>query len=63
MYSDASVLFNWETQDCISLDKLPYIGEFSHLMPNVFVATGFKKWGMTFSNIAANIICDFILRQ
>lgn len=63
MYSDASVLFNWETQDCISLDKLPYIGEFSHLMPNVFVATGFKKWGMTFSNIAANIICDFILKR
>ena len=25
-------------------------------MPNIFVGTGFKKWGMTFSNIAANII-------
>lgn len=30
-------------------------------MPNVYVATGFKKWGMTTSNIAANIIVDKIL--
>ena len=30
-------------------------------MPNLFVATGFNKWGMTSSNIAANIIKDKIL--
>ena len=29
-------------------------------MPNVFVGTGFKKWGMTLSNVAANIIVDKI---
>lgn len=60
LYSDAKVLFSWHTQDCISLDKIPYIGEFSNLMPNMYVATGFKKWGMTTSNVAANIICDKI---
>ena len=31
------------------------------MMPNMYIATGFKKWGMTFSNIAANIITDKIL--
>lgn len=51
------------TQDCISLDKIPYIGEFSNLMPNVYVGTGYKKWGMTTSNIAANIIVDKILNK
>ncbi len=61
LYPDAKVLFRWETQDCISLDKIPYIGEFSNIMPNMYVATGFKKWGMTTSNIAANIICNKIL--
>lgn len=61
IYPDAKVLFRWETQDCISLDKIPYIGEFSSIMPNMYVATGFKKWGMTTSNVAANIICDKIL--
>ena len=59
--SNAKLLSNWVTEDCISLDKLPYIGNFSSLMPNMFVATGFKKWGMTFSNIASNIIVDEIL--
>lgn len=61
IYSDAKVLYRWNTEDCISLDKLPYIGEFSNIMPNFYVATGFKKWGMTTSNIAANIISDKIL--
>lgn len=61
IYPDAKVLFRWETQDCISLDKIPYIGEFSSMMPNMYVATGFKKWGMTTSNVASNIICDKIL--
>lgn len=59
--SDAKVLYRWNTEDCVSLDKLPYIGEFSNIMPNMYVATGFKKWGMTTSNIAANIITDKIL--
>lgn len=61
LYPDSKVLYRWNTEDCISLDKIPYIGEFSNLMPNVYVATGYKKWGMTTSNIAANIITDKIL--
>ena len=61
LYSDAKVLYRWNTQDCVSLDKIPYIGEFSNIMPNMYVATGFKKWGMTSSNIAGNIITDKIL--
>lgn len=59
-YPDANVLYRWNTEDCISLDKIPYIGIYSSLLPHVFVATGFKKWGMTSSNVAANIIVDKI---
>ncbi len=61
MYPNAEILYKWRAEDCISLDKIPYIGEFSILMPKVFVATGFNKWGMTSSNIAANIITDKII--
>lgn len=61
LYPNSKVLYKWNTEDCISLDKIPYIGEFSNLMPNIYVATGYKKWGMTTSNIAANIITDKIL--
>lgn len=61
LYPDANILYRWNTEDCISLDKIPYIGQFSELMPNMYVATGFKKWGMTTSNVAANIITDMII--
>ena len=30
-------------------------------MPNAYVATGFNKWGITSSNVAANILKDKIL--
>lgn len=61
LYPDCNVLFRWNTRDCISLDKIPYIGEFSNLMTNMYIGTGFKKWGMTFSNIAGKIVTDKII--
>lgn len=61
LYPDSKILYKWNTRDCITLDKIPYIGEFSNFMPNMYVATGFNKWGMTTSNVAANIINDAIL--
>lgn len=63
LYPDAKTLYKWNTQDSVSLDKIPYIGDFSTLYPNVYIATGFKKWGMTTSNVAANIITDKILKK
>lgn len=59
-YPDAKILAKWNAQDCITLDKLPYIGQASNLLPNVYVATGFKKWGMTLSSVAVDIIVDDI---
>ena len=61
LFPNCNVLYKWNTRDCMTLDKIPYIGEFSNLMPNMYVATGFNKWGMTSSNVAANIIKDKIL--
>ena len=60
-YPNCEILYRWNTRDCITIDKVPYIGDFSNLMPNMFVATGFNKWGITSSNVAANIIRDKIL--
>lgn len=61
LYSDAKIIYKWQTQDCVSLDKIPYVGEYSAFMENMYVATGYKKWGMTTSNIVASIITDKIL--
>ncbi len=59
--SDSKLISKWVTEDSVSLDKLPYIGKFSTFMPNMYIASGFKKWGMTLSNVASNIIVDQIL--
>lgn len=60
-YPNSKLLYQWCSQDTISLDKIPYIGKFSSFYSDFYVATGFKKWGMTTSNVAANILCDCIL--
>ena len=61
LYPNCEILFRWDTRDCITLDKIPYIGPFSNTMDNFYVGTGFNKWGMTTSNVAANIVCNMIL--
>ena len=61
LYPNCEILFRWDTRDCITLDKIPYIVRFSNVMDNIYVGTGFNKWGMTSSNVAANIVCDMIL--
>ena len=63
LFNDYKILFKWNTEDTISLDKIPYIGKFSSLYKNCYVATGFNKWGMTSSNIAANILFDNIIEK
>lgn len=63
LYPHCEILFRWDTRDCISLDKIPYIGPFSSTMDNIYIGTGFKKWGMSTSNVAANIVTDYILEK
>ena len=59
-YPDGKIVSRWATQDCMSLDGLPYIGQYSASTPNLYVATGFNKWGMTTSMAAAKILADLI---
>ncbi len=59
-YKNAEIVGQWATQDCMTLDDVPYIGQYSQSTPDVFVATGFNKWGMTNAMVAANILCDLV---
>ena len=61
IYPQGKVENYWNTEDCITLDKIPYNGKYSNMWENAHVATGFNKWGITTSNIAANIITDMII--
>ncbi len=59
-YFHSRVLNQWATQDCMSLDSIPYIGQYSAKTPDLYVATGFNKWGMTTSMVAAQLLCDLV---
>ncbi len=59
-YKNAEIVGKWATQDCMSLDGVSYIGQYSKATPDMFVATGFNKWGMTNAMVAADVICDLV---
>ncbi len=59
-YPNSKIKYRWATQDCKTLDDIPYIGQYSKRIPNVFVTTGFNKWGMTSAMVSANLLADLI---
>lgn len=59
-FPNSEEVAHWSAQDCISLDGVPFIGQFSGITPNWYVATGFNKWGMTSSMVAAMLISNYI---
>ncbi len=62
-YPESRITHRWATQDCMSLDGIPYIGQYSARTPGLYVATGFNKWGMTASMAAARVLTDLITGQ
>ena len=54
-YPHSKEKFRWATQDCMSLDGVPYIGPYSRRTEGLYVATGFNKWGMTSSMVATSL--------
>lgn len=62
-YPKATPAYRFATQDCMSLDSIPYIGPYSKQTPRLYVATGFHKWGMTSSMVAATLLRDLILNR
>lgn len=60
-YPGTEIIAQWSAQDCMPHDGIPFIGRYSKLRPYWYVVTGFKKWGMTSSMVAARIISDAVL--
>lgn len=62
-YPGSREVTRWAAQDCMTLDGIPYIGRYSPGTPQLFVATGFNKWGMTGSMVSAMVLTDLILER
>ena len=59
-FEDARERFCWAAQDTMSLDGIPYIGNYSRNTPDLYVAAGFNKWGMTGSMLSATLLSAMI---
>lgn len=60
-YPNSSIAAQWSAQDCMSLDGIPYVGAYSRSTPQMLVASGYNKWGMTNAMAAAQILSDHVL--
>ena len=59
-YPGSREVAHWSAQDCVTADSVPYIGPYAASHPNWYVATGFQKWGITSSMVAAMLLRDRI---
>lgn len=60
-YFDISdIKYRWSAQDYESLDKIPYIGQITSKHDNIFVATGYRKWGMSNGSFAAILLSTLL---
>lgn len=50
----------WSAQDTVTLDGVPYAGTLSRETPDIFIATGYAKWGMTNSAACALLLAESI---
>ena len=60
-YPGAMQTHYWSAQDYSPIDELPYVGAILPGNDNIFVATGFDKWGMTNGVAAALALSSRIL--
>jgi glycine/D-amino acid oxidase-like deaminating enzyme/nitrite reductase/ring-hydroxylating ferredoxin subunit len=55
-----SIDYRWSAQDYVPADHVPFVGPLSPGAERVFVATGFKKWGMSNGSAAGLLLADRI---
>jgi glycine/D-amino acid oxidase-like deaminating enzyme/nitrite reductase/ring-hydroxylating ferredoxin subunit len=60
-WPDARVAYTWMAEDYSPLDAVPYIGRLASAETDVFVATGFQKWGLSNGTAAAMILSETVL--
>ncbi|WP_025949219.1 FAD-dependent oxidoreductase [Geobacillus thermocatenulatus] len=61
LFTVNDIRYRWSAQDLTTLDKVPYIGPMTADTPNIYVATGYRKWGMTNGTVAGMLLSDLIL--
>ena len=60
-WPNARVAYTWMAEDYNPMDAIPYIGRLASADSDVFVATGFQKWGLSNGTAAAMILSETVL--
>ncbi len=55
-----SIDYRWSTQDYVTADRVPFVGRAGIASENVYVATGFRGWGMTNGVAAGRLLAELI---
>jgi glycine/D-amino acid oxidase-like deaminating enzyme/nitrite reductase/ring-hydroxylating ferredoxin subunit len=53
-------VLRWATQDQMPADGVPFIGPVNPVSANVFVATGFRKWGLAMGTAAGELLSALV---
>jgi len=53
-------VMRWATQDQMPADGVPYIGPVDPVSKRVYVATGFRKWGLALGIAAAELLAAWV---
>ncbi|MFP5224783.1 MAG: FAD-dependent oxidoreductase [Actinomycetota bacterium] len=53
--------WRWGAQDFMPADGLPFVGPMTRTKPNILIATGFAKWGLSTGAAAARLLTDRVL--
>lgn len=61
LFTIENIKYRWSTQDCMTMDSIPFVGYYNNDTPNILIATGFQKWGMTNSMASAQLLTDLIV--
>jgi glycine/D-amino acid oxidase-like deaminating enzyme len=55
-----NIKYRWSTWDYAAYDNMPLVGKLYSFSKNLYVATGFRKWGMTNGTVASMILADLL---
>jgi glycine/D-amino acid oxidase-like deaminating enzyme len=57
------IKYRWHAWDYLAYDNVPLIGRLYPWSKNLYVATAFKKWGLSHSMVAGMLLRDLILGE
>lgn len=54
------ITYKWSDRDYMAYDRIPLIGKLYPWSKNLYVATAYKKWGLTSGTVAGMLLTDLI---